>query len=240
MSFLFGFLVFILFVVLGGLIYVIRNTSFWRSIEPPANLTNLIRVKQIGAAFDYYFMTAWIAFFGILLASFLLRNTHKLVKRNGELRFGISTLVNFQKLAAPLIIQAPIVVLPRAIDPERMAKIYLENEKTLKLPILLSGVSFLLTRRTPLPCNPPLFSKLPKKSREDTPRNFLGDDHLGGRDLRGPGSPNSGRILRGVLPPIRTSRISTRGKGIVEKDYLDPRDENSSRFCSRPRKHGSN
>ncbi|GMI00434.1 hypothetical protein TrLO_g11373 [Triparma laevis f. longispina] len=93
---------------------------------------------------DYNFMTAWFAFFGIALFSFLLRYAHALKTSKGERRFDISTLVNFQKLAALLIIQAPIIVLPRAINPERIAKIYDDNDKSLSGPIYFSAFSFVL------------------------------------------------------------------------------------------------
>ncbi|GMH82663.1 hypothetical protein TL16_g09335 [Triparma laevis f. inornata] len=70
---------------------------------------------------DNYFSKAWMAFIFIYAVSVLLRYAQKLKRNNGELWFEIKTLVNFQKLAALLIIQAPIIVLSMTLDPERMA-----------------------------------------------------------------------------------------------------------------------
>ncbi|GMH56797.1 hypothetical protein TL16_g02220 [Triparma laevis f. inornata] len=93
---------------------------------------------------DYYFLKAWMAFVFIYAVSFFFRYAYKLKKRNGQLLFDISTLVNFQKLAVLLMIQAPIMVLPMAFDSERMASIVAQNNNKLHIAILHSAVSMLL------------------------------------------------------------------------------------------------
>ncbi|GMH73731.1 hypothetical protein TL16_g06268 [Triparma laevis f. inornata] len=70
---------------------------------------------------DSYFSKAWMAFIFVYTVSILLRYAHKLKRKNGELWLEIKTLMNFQKLAALLIIQAPIIVLSMTLDPESMA-----------------------------------------------------------------------------------------------------------------------
>lgn len=185
LSTLLSFLVLAALIVLLILLYFLRNASFMRRIEPAANLTNLIRAKQIGAAaqilsifatlsvslsdwfilvgyilseismpfemkplcMDWYekfvrggdyFGTAWLAFFFIYAVSFLLRHAHTFKNWNRERLFSIDTLVNFQKLAALLVIQAPIIILPMTFDPERMlANVTAFNTDAL---VLLSNV----------------------------------------------------------------------------------------------------
>eukprot|EP00519_Triparma_laevis_P006845 CAMPEP_0182518708 /NCGR_PEP_ID=MMETSP1321-20130603/44711_1 /TAXON_ID=91990 /ORGANISM="Bolidomonas sp., Strain RCC1657" /LENGTH=586 /DNA_ID=CAMNT_0024726647 /DNA_START=232 /DNA_END=1992 /DNA_ORIENTATION=- len=63
---------------------------------------------------DNYFTSAWFAFIGVYAVSFLLRYAYKLR------RWEITTLVNCQKLAAILILQAPIIILPMTLYPERL------------------------------------------------------------------------------------------------------------------------
>ncbi|GMH87380.1 hypothetical protein TrVE_jg12464 [Triparma verrucosa] len=50
LSSLLGFLVIIILALIAAVLYAFRNTRFMRAIEPPVNLKNLIRAKQIGAA----------------------------------------------------------------------------------------------------------------------------------------------------------------------------------------------
>ena len=80
---------------------------------------------------DYYFFKAWMTFIFIYAVSFSLRYAHKLKRKNGELRFDIPTLVNFQKLAVLLMMQvlmmqarmmqALMIILPLSFDPERIS-----------------------------------------------------------------------------------------------------------------------
>ena len=68
---------------------------------------------------DNYFASAWMAFAFVYGISFLLRYAHKFTWK-GERWFETSTLVKFQKAAAIIMIQAPIIILPMTFDPERM------------------------------------------------------------------------------------------------------------------------
>ena len=49
---------------------------------------------------SFYFSKAWMAVIFIYAVSFSFRYAQKLKRKNGELRFEISTVVNFQKLFA--------------------------------------------------------------------------------------------------------------------------------------------
>jgi len=90
---------------------------------------------------EYYFANAWIAFVAAYASAFFLRYAHKITWM-GERWFEIPTLVNFQKLAALLMMQAPIVILPLSLDAERMAGIFLKNDQSFTISMLLSAVSF--------------------------------------------------------------------------------------------------
>ncbi|GMH82879.1 hypothetical protein TL16_g09412 [Triparma laevis f. inornata] len=70
---------------------------------------------------ESYFSKVWMAFIFIYAVSFSLRYAYKLKRKDGELIFEISTLVNFQKLATLLMMQAPMIVLPLSFDPERLS-----------------------------------------------------------------------------------------------------------------------
>ena len=67
----------------------------------------------------HYYLRGWIALFAIYSITYLLRYAHH-IKFKGEQAFSIYVLSNLQKLAAFLIIQAPVVVLPLAFVPQRL------------------------------------------------------------------------------------------------------------------------
>jgi hypothetical protein len=80
------------------------NLSTWFKILTDAfsKISMPIEVQPICASWyeemgrgDYYFVSAWLAFFAVLLISILLRYTHKITIK-GERKFEIATLVNFQ------------------------------------------------------------------------------------------------------------------------------------------------
>ncbi|GMH81402.1 hypothetical protein TL16_g08919 [Triparma laevis f. inornata] len=95
---------------------------------------------------DNYFASAWMAFLFVYTVSFLLRYAHKFTWK-GERLFEISTFVNFQKVATLLMIQAPIIILPMAIDSEKLiANVIWHDEKVLEsiISALPSILSFLV------------------------------------------------------------------------------------------------
>ena len=92
---------------------------------------------------EYYFISAWLVLVFIYAVVVILKYAHKFTIK-GERWFGISTLVNLQKVAALMIIQAPIIVLPMTIDPERMYRTFRKNDWGLPLSVSLSVLSFIV------------------------------------------------------------------------------------------------
>ena len=65
----------------------------------------------------HYYVRAWLAFFLAMGFSLLLRHAH-LLTYNDELFFSQEALMNMQKLAAFIVMQSPVVVIPMAYVPE--------------------------------------------------------------------------------------------------------------------------
>ena len=62
LSFLLSFLVFVLLALVAVLLYTLRNNIFLQSILPQANVTNLIRTKQITAALSILTVFAGLSY----------------------------------------------------------------------------------------------------------------------------------------------------------------------------------
>eukprot|EP00519_Triparma_laevis_P007799 CAMPEP_0182519732 /NCGR_PEP_ID=MMETSP1321-20130603/45251_1 /TAXON_ID=91990 /ORGANISM="Bolidomonas sp., Strain RCC1657" /LENGTH=713 /DNA_ID=CAMNT_0024727719 /DNA_START=133 /DNA_END=2271 /DNA_ORIENTATION=- len=196
LSFLLSFLFVIPLILVTALLYVLRNNRRLQSILPHANVTNLIRTKQITAALsiltvfaglsynlsnwfttlshilstismpvevkpvcqtwyegiqrgDDYYASAWMAFVFVYGVAFLFRYAHKFTWK-GERWFETSTLVKSQKIAAIIMIQVPIIILPMTFKPERMLAMLTwveydwEESITFSLSALLPVFSFLV------------------------------------------------------------------------------------------------
>ncbi|GMI19287.1 hypothetical protein TeGR_g10686, partial [Tetraparma gracilis] len=95
---------------------------------------------------NYDFLRAWVAFGSMYLCAFVLRRAHKLSFMRS--RVSIGTFDKMQKLAALIIIQAPLVVLPLSANPDRLLELTgygknLRNAQNLG-PLIMTFVSLSL------------------------------------------------------------------------------------------------
>jgi hypothetical protein len=74
---------------------------------------------------EYYFVRSYIAFFALSMLSAALRYAHRVRFLRG--RLSVMTFAKMQKLAALVVINTPVVVLPLALRPKQMLTSYFDK-----------------------------------------------------------------------------------------------------------------